>query len=238
MIIGGLQGGDVALAYRAGILQIGTAPRKPLTPEPYHQKIRHEAGVAAVAIREGMNLHQPVMEAHRDLVRWICLVLDPRPRVVEQLAQGHGNLMERNPEIAFAHPEPSCPPPYVAEHPPVQILDEFLAQRITAAIERPVLRAHDVFLLGFVQFAAIGDMRGDQLAHFLRRQRSGIVRLFEKVVHALIPEQPWIRLAHDFIEARFGVLDRNLLVLQEHRVLDRTVAPPRERARAVAEISL
>jgi hypothetical protein len=36
VIIGGLQGGDVALAHRAGILQIGTAPRKPLTPEPYH----------------------------------------------------------------------------------------------------------------------------------------------------------------------------------------------------------
>jgi hypothetical protein len=27
------------------------------------------AGVTAVAIREGMNLHQPVMEAHRDLPR-------------------------------------------------------------------------------------------------------------------------------------------------------------------------
>jgi hypothetical protein len=98
--------------------------------------------------------------------------------------------------------------------------------------------ARDVFLLGFVQFAAIRDMRGDQLAHFLRRQWSGIVRLVEKVVHALIPEQPWIRLAHDFIEARFGVLGRNLLVLQQHRVLDRTAALPRERARAVAESNL
>jgi len=119
MIVGGLQGGDITLAHRAGILHIRASPRKPLTPEPHHQKIRHEAGVAAVAIRERMNLHQPVMEADRDLVRWICLVLDPRLGVVKQLAQGHGNLLERNPEIAFARPELASPPPYVAEQPPV-----------------------------------------------------------------------------------------------------------------------
>lgn len=70
------------------------------------------------------------------------------------------------------------------EHPPVQLLDELLAQRITTAVERPILRARNVLLLRFVQLAAIGDMRGDQLAHFLRRQRCGVVRLLEKVAHA------------------------------------------------------
>lgn len=138
MIIGGLQRGDIALAHGPGILQIGASPRKSLTPEPHHQKIRHETGVAAVAVREGMNQHQPVMEAHRNLVGRIRPVLDPRPGIVKQLAQGHGNLMEHNPEIAFAHPEPTRPPPYVAEHPPVQFLNEFLAQRIATAVERPV----------------------------------------------------------------------------------------------------
>ena len=68
MIVGGLQSGDIALTHAPGILQIHASPRKPLPPEPHHQKIRHEAGVAAVAVREGMNQHQPVMEAHRDLV--------------------------------------------------------------------------------------------------------------------------------------------------------------------------
>ena len=87
MIVGGLQGGDITLARRAGTLQIRASPRKPLTPEPHHQKIRHEAGVAAVAIREGMNLHEPVMEAHRDLVGRTCLVIDPRLGVVKQLAR-------------------------------------------------------------------------------------------------------------------------------------------------------
>src|SRR5580692_478211 len=124
MIVGGPQGGDMTLPHRTRILQIRASPRKPLTPEPHYQKIRHEAGVAAVAIRERMNLHQPVMEAHRDLVGRIRPVLDPRPGVVKQLAQRDGNLMEYNPEIAFAHPELAGPPPYVAEHPPVQILYE------------------------------------------------------------------------------------------------------------------
>ena len=49
-------------------------PTKTAPPEPHHQKIRHQAGVAAVAIREWMNLHQPVMQAHRDLVGRISLV--------------------------------------------------------------------------------------------------------------------------------------------------------------------
>jgi hypothetical protein len=46
------------------------------------------------------------------------------------------------------------------------------------------MRARDVLLFGFVQLVAIGDMRRDQLAHFFRRQRCGVVWLLEKVVHA------------------------------------------------------
>jgi hypothetical protein len=72
-------------------------------------------------------------------------LLDPRPRVVEQ---DHANLMERNPEIAFAHPESARPPP--------------LRRRASSGAAP-------------CQFAALGDMRGDQLAHFLRRP--GEIRL-------------------------------------------------------------
>ena len=55
MIVGGLHCGDIPLAHGPGILQIGASPRKPLTPEPHHQKISHEAGMTPVAVREGMN---------------------------------------------------------------------------------------------------------------------------------------------------------------------------------------
>ena len=53
MMVGGLQGGDIALAHRAGILQIRASPRKPLPPEPHHQKIRYEAGAAAALLPQG-----------------------------------------------------------------------------------------------------------------------------------------------------------------------------------------
>jgi hypothetical protein len=140
--------------------------------------------VAAVAIREGVNLHQPVMEAHRDLVARIGFVFDPRLGIVQQMAQSYGNLKEGNPDITFGGSELPGPAPYVAEHLPVQVFDEFLGQQIAAAVERPRLRAHDVLLFGFVQLTAIGDMRRNQIAHFLRRQRGGgIVRLFEQIAH-------------------------------------------------------
>ncbi len=139
MIVGGLQGADIASAHFSSVLQIGASPRKPFTAEPHNQKIGHEACVAAVAVRKAMNQH-PVMEAHRDLVGRICPLLDPRLRVVEQLPQRDGSFIEGNPEIAFARPEVTRPPPYIAEHPPVQVLHEFLAQRITAAVEPRVKR--------------------------------------------------------------------------------------------------
>jgi hypothetical protein len=105
MIVSGLQSSDIALAHSPGIAQTLPSPRKPLAPEPHHQKIRHEAGVAAVSIREGMNLHQPVMEAHRDLIRRIGVAFNPSFGVVQQLAQSHGNLPVRYSDIAFAGPE-------------------------------------------------------------------------------------------------------------------------------------
>src|ERR1700691_595286 len=87
-----------------------------------------------------------MMEAHCDLIGRIALVADPRLGLVEQLAQGHGNLVKRNPEIAFARPELSGPTPYVAEHAPVQALDELLVQRIAAAAQRPILQRARYFL--------------------------------------------------------------------------------------------
>src|ERR1017187_31816 len=39
MIVRGPQGGDIALAHRAGIAQTLPSPRKPFTPESHHQKV-------------------------------------------------------------------------------------------------------------------------------------------------------------------------------------------------------
>jgi len=85
------------------MLKIGTPPRKPRTPGSHNQKISHEAILSAVAVWKDAYLYQPVVEAHRDLVGRVCLVLDPRLGVVKQPAQHNGNLIERNPEIPFSH---------------------------------------------------------------------------------------------------------------------------------------
>jgi hypothetical protein len=63
----------------------------------------------------------------------------------------------------------------------VQLFYESLTQRITLPGERPVLRAGDVFLLGLVQLAAVGDMRGDQITPLLVRKRRCVVRLIEQI---------------------------------------------------------
>ena len=78
-------------------------------------------------------------------------------------------------------------------------------------------------------------MRGNQLTPFLGRQRCRVVWLLEKIAHGLVPEQARVRLAHDLIKLRFGVFPFCLLVLQQHRVLDRVAAAACERARAITD---
>jgi len=43
----------------------------------------------------------------------------------------------------------------------VQGLDEFFAEQIAPTGERPVLPSRDIFLLGCIQLAPVGDVRGD-----------------------------------------------------------------------------
>ena len=150
MMVGGPQSLDISAAQRTGIAQTLPSPRKPFPSQLHRQQIGHEAGVAAVAIREGVNLHQPVMETHRDLIRRISVVRYPGFGIVQQLAQGDWNFPVVYPDVAFGGPELSRPAPDVAEHPPVQVPDEFLAQQIAAAAECPPVGARDVLLLRFV----------------------------------------------------------------------------------------
>jgi hypothetical protein len=62
----------------------------------------------------------------------------------------------------------------------VQFLDEFFCKRIALSAERPVLCTGDVFLFGFIELAAIGDIGRDQLTRLLRRERRGMVRRIEQ----------------------------------------------------------
>jgi len=96
--------------------------------------------------------------------------------------------MEYNPEIAFAHPELARPPPYLAEQSAGADPLRISRSADHDAVERPSC-ARAMFSCSLRSARADRRYALDQLAHFLRRQRCGIVRLLEKVVHALIPEQ-------------------------------------------------
>jgi hypothetical protein len=65
-----------------------------LPPESHHREIRHEPGLAAVAIREWVYLDQPVMEAYSDLIVWVCVAYNPRFRLIQQLPQGRGRAIQ------------------------------------------------------------------------------------------------------------------------------------------------
>src|ERR1700729_3982714 len=103
--------------------------------------------MTAIAVRERVYEHQPVMQAHGDFVGRIGSKLDPGLAVLEQLAEFHRNEPVIHPDIALARSELAGPPPYIPEHPLMQVLDEFLVQQIAPpAAESPVLRAGDIFL--------------------------------------------------------------------------------------------
>jgi len=81
-------------------------------------------------------------------------------------------------------------------------LMNFFAQRIApAAAERPLLRAGEVFsLLGFVQFAAVGNVRGDEIAHFLRLSAASRCPAPRKCRSRLVPQPARIRLADELLQ--------------------------------------
>jgi hypothetical protein len=174
------------------------------------------------------------LEAHGDFIRGIDLMFDPGPGAIEQITKGHRNFVKGRPRLrplvrnlpAHRHTSRSmrrC-----------RSLMNFSAGIATAA-KRPVLAAHYVFLLGFVQLAPVGDMRGDQLAPFFGRERRGVVGFGEKIAHRLVPEQARVRLADDFIEPRIGVLPFHFLILQQHRVLDWPSSTAHKSTRTVAD---
>src|SRR5947208_8987189 len=139
--------------------------------------------MTAIAVREHVNEDKPVMKSHGDFVGWIGSEFDPGSAVVEQSAQLHRYQPVVNPDIPLTGPELACPPPHVAQHLPMQVLDESFAQQIAPPAERPPLRTGDILLLGLVQFGAVGNVSWDEIAHFLRRERRRMVRLLENLVH-------------------------------------------------------
>src|ERR1035441_7573777 len=110
------------------------------TVGPTLEYVRYSRSSSRFTVRERVYLHQTVMKAHRDFVRRIGLEFDPRFAVVQQPAQFCRYQPVIDSDISLGGPEPSSPTPHVAEHVPMQALDEFFAQQVAATGERPLLR--------------------------------------------------------------------------------------------------
>src|SRR5450432_1717946 len=101
--------------------------------------------MTAVAVREWVNLHKPVMEANRDFVGRIDLLVDPDFHVIEKHAQLYWDLPMVDSDVPWAGSKATRPPPHVAEHVFVQVLNEFLDKYVEpSSPRRPFLAGGDI----------------------------------------------------------------------------------------------
>jgi hypothetical protein len=106
VLVSGARCFDLARSRDGRIAQTRPVPaKKPFTSKLDDHKIDQEVSVAVIAIGERMDLHQAVLQAHRNLIRLIRLVFDPCLGIVEQLAQRYWNLKVVNPDVALAGSE-------------------------------------------------------------------------------------------------------------------------------------
>ncbi len=130
------------------------------------------------------------------------------------------DLVEGDSDIAFGSPKFPGPAPDVAEHPLVEIADEFLGEHVSFSTKSPVLTTDDVLLFHLVEVSTKGDVGRDEVSHLFWRERCGVVGLVEDRAHWLIPEEAGAGLVDDFIEALVDVPSGYLLVLQQHGMFD------------------
>ena len=126
-----------------------------------------------------MNLNEAMAESDRNFVRQICVVFNPRSRIVDGLLHVWANPVRFDADIAVGRPILPGPTPYVAEHSPMQLTQKLPIEDITLARLGPTLSVADIGLLGFVQFMSQRDVGRDELVPFLvgERRVRVIVRL-------------------------------------------------------------
>jgi len=140
VVVGRAERRDVAFPGFAWSHEALAAPREAAAAKCGDEQIGGQAGVTAVAVREGMNPDQPVMKPHGDFIRPVAAMVDPIAGVIEQ-----GFDIDRNPprldaDIAGRRSIFSGPPPNILKHAPVQGLQEpFIENRLAFTPKGPLL---------------------------------------------------------------------------------------------------
>lgn len=110
-----------------------------------------------------MHPNDVAMEANRDLVGRIGLVLDPVTDVIEHPQQFRLHLPMIDAKVLVGLAVGASPFPDLSEHALVQVNGEGLTERVAATGKHGSHRLYDVLLFQFVEFAAQGDVRGNVL---------------------------------------------------------------------------
>ena len=114
--IGSLQCIKIAPPKVAGVDQIRAAPGKDRPVLPLGKHIRHQTGVATIAVGKGMDENQAVMKADRHFIRRIGSVFHPIPGITEQGSQSLPDLMMGNTNVLLGGSIHAGPPPGLIEH--------------------------------------------------------------------------------------------------------------------------
>lgn len=193
--VGSLQRIDIAQTNVACALQILGTPTEDKPFMPLGKHIRHQARVAAVAVREGMDQNQPMMETDCKFVGRIGSVFQPIACIAQQGGEAFADFVVRDANVFLGGAIRPCPLPGLIEHAQMEISNVRLDKRITAAktvgCERPRIRFENILSFPLVQLF-LGRKIGNEICLLVGRQRRIALCLREEIHRT--PRFPSIRL--------------------------------------------
>ena len=145
---------EVPVPGRAHRLQVTATPTECLAAQVLHKPVSAEPGMAAVAVREGMNAHELMMEVDSQEVSLARLMDDTFGEIEADLPDHHRDLLPRTPDVLIVPTIGACPLPGGPEHllvdPPQSRVRKQSAAHQPAA-GRPFAGPQYVLLLGAVK---------------------------------------------------------------------------------------
>lgn len=120
MLVSGMQRVDVSSPRVACCLQVGRTPSETRLAELHDQYVSSQPRPSAVSVCKGMDKHEAMMEADRELIGSIGLMLDPIAGIIEGLPQLSLNPTGLDADVALGGPVCAGPPPHAIEHAPMK----------------------------------------------------------------------------------------------------------------------
>ena len=190
--------------------ETAAAPRKSLPTEPDGQQIGGESPMAAIAIREGVDEHESMVEPDGDFICLECLVFDPETGIFHECPELGPDLMESDADVAIAVADRSSPSPDASQHPLVQSNEKPLGKDIPSPCKGPSSSVGDILLLGLVELGSCGDMRKEQLPPFVRLETRFVwmLGIEERILHG--SSQRRLPCSSSFSASRFASAVRSL----------------------------